>query len=135
MKKKDKYNKTKKNKSIFIIIIIVITLIRFLISFNLPSFIISNLNYDDKLMTDQMISLLSGNYLGDYNDTTLIKGIIFPLLLTLCRIIHINYSTIFTCLYILAVLYFVKPFEKLIKNKYILLIFYVLILFNPISYF
>jgi hypothetical protein len=40
----------------------------------------------------------------------------------------------FTILYILAVIYFVRPFEKLIRNKYFMFIFYILLLFNPITY-
>ena len=65
----------KNKKIIFILIFVVITLIRFLISFNLKSFYISNLSYDDKLMINQMNELLNGNYLGVYDDFTLIKGI------------------------------------------------------------
>ena len=127
-------DKIKNKKTIFIILFIVITLIRFLISFNLSSLYISNLSYDDKLMVNQMTELLGGNYLGVYNDFSLIKGIFFPLVLYICRTIHISYSTMFTTLYILSVIYFIKPFEKLIKSKKVLFIFYILLLFNPISY-
>ena len=124
----------KNKKAIFILIFAVITLIRFLISFNLKSLYISNLNYDDKIMTDQMTSLLSGKYLGEYNEFTLIKGIMFPLLLAFTRTIHLSYSTMFTTLYILSAIYFIRPFEKLIKNKKILFIFYIFLLFNPVTY-
>ena len=121
-------------KIIFILIFVIITLIRFLISFNLKSLYISNLSYDDKIMTDQMTSLLSGKYLGEYSEFTLIKGIIFPLLLAFTRTIHISYSTMFTTLYILSAIYFIRPFEKLIKNKKLMFIFYIFLLFNPVTY-
>ncbi len=39
----------------------------------------------------------------------------------------------FTILYILSVIYFIKPFEKLIKNKYFMIIFYIILLFNPVN--
>ena len=124
----------KNKKVIFILIFVVITLIRFLISFNLKSFYISNLSYDDGLMVKQMKELISGNYLGVYDDFCLIKGIVFPLVLAFCKTIHLSYSIIFTTLYILSVIYFIRPFEKLIKSKWILFIFYTLLLFNPVTY-
>ena len=126
--------KKNSNRKIFIILFILITIIRFLLSFNLKSFYISNLSYDDNLMVNQMLSLVSGNYLGEYSDVTLIKGIIFPLFLTLCRLMHTNYSLILTILYIGAVIYFIRPFEKIIKNKKLLFLFYIVMLFNPITY-
>lgn len=126
--------KNKKNTKVFLIIFIVITLIRFLISFSLSSLYISNLTYDDKLMVDQMTSLVSGDYLGIYSDVTLVKGIVFPLIISFCKVTHISYSILFTILYILAVIYFIRPFEKLIKNKKIMFIFYIFLLFNPITY-
>ena len=126
--------KSKNSRKIFIMIFIVITLIRFLISFNLKSFYISNLSYDDRLMINQLTNLINGQYLGVYDDFTLIKGIVFPYLLFICKTIHISYSIMFTILYIFAVIYFVRPFEKLIRNKYFMFIFYILLLFNPITY-
>jgi len=123
-----------KSKNKFLIILCIITLIRFLISFNSPSLYISNLIYDDKLMVTQMTNILSGQYLGVYDDFSLIKGIVFPLLLSFCKNIHVTYSIMFTILYILSVIYFIKPFEKLIRNKYFMFIFYLLLLFNPITY-
>ena len=131
---KNKMTNINDKKILFIISIIVIALIRFLISHKLSSLYISNLTYDDKLMVDQMTSIVNGEYLGTYTDVTLVKGIIFPLVISFCRIIHMSYSTLFTVLYILAVTYFIKPFEKLFKNKYFMYIFYIILLFNPVTY-
>jgi hypothetical protein len=66
--------KSKSSKKIFLIIFLSLTLIRFLISFNLKSLYISNLSYDDGLMVNQMSNLINGQYLGIYDDFTLIKG-------------------------------------------------------------
>ena len=123
-----------KKKLIIILIFILITVIRFLLSYNLSSLYIPNLNYDDKIMVSQMTSLLNGEYLGKYTDTTLVKGIMFPLILYIANIIKISYSTLLTILYILAVIYFIKPFEKIIRNKYFMFIFYIILLFNPVTY-
>lgn len=122
----------KKHK--YIIIIILLIIIRFIMSFNLPSFYLRNLKYDDALMIHQTNSLLIGNYLGDYTIFTLIKGPIFPFLLALIRIIHISYSISFTILYILSCVYFTYSLNKIIKDKWFLLLIFAVILFNPISY-
>ena len=81
-----------------LIIICIVTLIRFLISYKLPSFYIQNLMYDDRLMINQLTSLLDGKYLGTYDWFTLIKGVVFPLFLFIFRSINISYSTAFTIL-------------------------------------
>lgn len=118
----------------FIILIIIISLIRFFFSCNLPSFYITNLKYDDKLMINQMISITNGEYLGNYSNVTLVKGVIFPLLLSLIRLAKTSYSVIFTLLYILSSLYFTLSCKKITNNKIILIITYIVLLFNPLTY-
>ncbi len=118
----------------FLIIIGIITLIRFLISYKLPSFYIKNLVYDDGLMIYQLTSLLGGKYLGKYSDFILIKGVVFPFFLYLARSINISYSSLLTILYILASMYFTKSLDKVIKNKKVLIIIYTVLLFNPITF-
>ena len=93
------YKKLSDNK-VLIYLIIFVTLVRFMISFSLPSFSIFNLPYDDKLMLFRLTNLLDGKYFGNYNYLTLIKGIIYPLFLYICYITKISYSTMLTILYI-----------------------------------
>ena len=123
----------KKYKKI-IILMAIITLIRFLISYKLPSFYIKNLVYDDGLMIYQLTNLLDGKYLGNYNDFMLIKGVVFPFFLYIVRVFNLNYSSILTILYILGCMYFTKSLDKAINNKKILVIIYIALLFNPISF-
>jgi len=118
----------------FIITIILLCLIRLLISFNLISFYISNLPFDDALMLRQSNSLLSGDYLGLYNNMTLVKGPIFSFLLALIRLLNISYSFTFTILYIISSLFFMFSLKKIIKDKRILLIILAFLLFNPVTY-
>ena len=65
------------NKNWFILLITIVALARILLSYNLSNFYINNLRYDDKLMINQSNSLNEGNYLGEYSDLTLVKGIIY----------------------------------------------------------
>ena len=99
-------------KNWFIISIIILFLYRFLLSFNMPSFFIGNLRYDDFLMITQSNSLLFGNYLGNYDEFTLIKGPMFSFLLAFSRFFNLSYAFTFTVLYLLACAYFFCCIEK-----------------------
>ena len=121
-------------KNWFIIVIIYLCLIRFIISYGLPSFYMTSLKFDDALMVHQLKSLIAGEYLGYYSDVTLIKGIIFPLLMFGIKSIHVSYSICLTILYIAGSIFLVNSLRKLIDNKVILIIILFVILFNPVSY-
>ncbi len=121
-------------QNILIIILIVVTLSRFILSINLPSFYISNLRFDDYLMIKYTTSLFNGNYLGDYNMFTLIKGIVFPLFLVFAKVCKISNSLLFSFIYIISVLFFTNSCKKITKNRIILVIIYIVLLFNPLSY-
>ena len=118
----------------FIILIVILSIIRFLMSYRLPSYIIQNLKYDDHLVFTQTNNLFKGNYLGIYSKYTLVKGIIFPLILTLIKYLKLTYSIGLTIIYILCTLYFTLSCKKITNNKIILLIIYVALLFNPLTY-
>lgn len=122
----------KKYKHIIIIIIIII--IRILISYKLPTFYIKNLTYDDNLTIKQTTSLIEGDYLGKYTNTTLVKGPIYPIFLAITKILNISYPLLLTIIYIIACSTLTYSLKKNIKNKKILFILYILLLFNPISY-
>ena len=118
----------------FIIAILIISLARFLFTYKLPSFYLSNMNYDDRLMINQTISLLNGRYLGRFGYDTLIKGPIFPFLLFLIKLYKLNHSCAFTFLYILSCLFFINSLKSIIKDKKYLLLIYLILLFNPVTY-
>jgi hypothetical protein len=89
--------------------------------------------YDDKLFIDLANNISNGNWLGEYNNRTLIKGPFYPLW------IAINYKLgmplLFSqhLLYILSCVTFIGAIASIVRIRYLLLIF-VFILFNPISY-
>ena len=118
----------------FIITAILLCIIRFLFTYKLPNFYLTNLNYDDDLTINQFLSLTSKDYLGDYSHKTLIKGPIFIFLIFLIRLYKLNYSSVFTVLYILAVIYFVYSLKDIVKNKKYLILIIIILLFNPVTY-
>ena len=125
----------KKNKKVIItIIIIIITIIRILLSYKLPTFYIKNLNYDDNLYIQQTNTILEGNYLGKYNSKTLVKGPIYSIFLALISISKIPYSMALTIIYVISCSTLAFSLKNYTKNKKLLILIYILLLFNPISY-
>ena len=121
------------NKRLFWLLIVLLSLIRFLISYKLPSFYLASFNYDDLLMVSRLTHFINRS-ISLYNDYTLIKGIIYPIILFISYILKMSYSVMFSMIYILSSLVFILSMKKVINNKIILLLIYVLLLFNPISY-
>lgn len=124
--------KLKKNK--IIILLVILTIIRLLMSMNLPTYYFKNMILDDMLMIELADAFSLGNYLGEYSNVTLIKGIIYPLFLSFCNYFKLSYPLILTILYILSCIYFGTSLNKVVKNKKIVIILYLVLLFNPISY-
>lgn len=118
----------------FIILIILLGSIRFLLTYKLPSFYLYKMNYDDALMIKQLKYLIRGAYLGEYGVRTLIKGPIFSIILLLSTIYKISFSAFFTLLYICVSAFFVTSLKKTIKNKKYLIIIFIVLLFNPVTY-
>jgi len=81
-----------------------------------------------------MKSLIAHNYLGIYGSLTLVKGIVFPTFLYIIRILNLSYSSVLTFLYIMSSLFFLRCIKKLINNHKILILIYIVLLFNPLSY-
>ena len=120
-------------KNYLLILLIILTIFRFYISYNLPNYYFKNLGYDDTLMFELANNIYNGNYLGNYSSITLIKGFIFPLFISLFKLINLPFSLGITILYIVSCLFFTNSLKGIIKNNY-LKILYLLLLFNPISY-
>ena len=118
----------------FIILILLFSVIRFLFTYKLSNFYLYLMNYDDGLMVEQCGTLISGKYLGSYGTRTLVKGPVFPLFLLLSIIYKMKFSTFFTLLYILSCIFFITSFKNVIKNKKYLIILFVVLLFNPVTY-
>ena len=118
----------------FILVVLLISLIRFILSFKLPSFYLINLKYDDNLVKMMYESIIDGRYLGGYSLFTLIKGNIYSFVLYYASLLKMSYSSFLTILYILSNLYLLSSLRNIIKNKYFLLFIYIVLLFNPVTY-
>ena len=115
-------------------VIIFITVIRIIMVAHLPIYAISTAAIDDALMVKEANSLKSFEWLGGYNQFTLVKGMMFPLFLAILNYIGISYTVGVTVFYIISIIIFVWVIKDKIKNKYALAFIYLLLLFNPATF-
>jgi len=89
---------------------------------------------DEYLMLAQAESLIKGEYLGTYNYLTLVKGIGFPLFLALAFKLGFSYLALYSIFYSFSCLIALLPLKKLIKNKVILYVIFLVLLFCPATF-
>ena len=126
--------KLNKRTLIFIIAIIICAILKQALVSNLPICANVPLGADDGLMINQAESIIKGTWLGAYNETTFLKGPVFPLFLSLIYFLHIDYISAITILYTISCLTLLWVISKVIKNKKILFLIYIVLLFNPIMF-
>ena len=118
----------------FILTILLLCILRFLFTYKLPSFYLHEMVHDDGLYVKMLKALTKGQYLGAYSAKTLIKGPVFAFVLFIARIYKMGFSSFLTILYTLACLYFLTSLKHIIKSKKFLLIIFIVLLFNPVTY-
>ncbi|MCI5137794.1 MAG: hypothetical protein D3922_05125, partial [Candidatus Electrothrix sp. AR1] len=90
--------------------------------------------HDDLLFIRQAYSLLSGKWLGEYNQLTLIKGPFYPIFIVCCYCLNISLLTAQQLLYAFASFVTVRAFSPLVQRKWLLVVLFAFVLFNPFSY-
>lgn len=93
-----------------------------------------NMIYDDQLMVEQANSIVSGNWLGEYNSKTLTKGAFTPLFIALTYVFNIPFLIGKEIFYGIACIVFTLIISKKIKNQKLLIFIYIVILLNPVEY-
>lgn len=117
----------------FIIIIIGLSVFRMFLAMNTNYAVIAG-KFDDELAIHQGYSLLSGEWLGEYSDTTLIKGITYPCFVALVKALGLTYGQGLGILMIAASLIFIRMLYIFNKNKLFLASAYTFILYNPAGF-
>ena len=62
--------------------------------YNLPIMAVPKGVHDDWIMVHLAETLRNGQWLGEYNDLTLTKGMFFPLYLAVCSFFHLSYLNV-----------------------------------------
>ena len=95
---------------------------------------IKGYTHDDWLFVRGAKSIVEGNWLGEYDDMTLSKGVTGYLFIAIVYRIGISYLLAQQILYFLACISMIQVLKHVIHKKFVLLLCYILLLFNPISY-
>ena len=122
------------NKNKFTIFLIIVLIIKLIIVQVQPLNAQYAMKYDDQLMVEIAENIVNGKWLGEYNSKTLIKGVFTPLFISFLYILHIPFLMGKEIFYGIACILLIMVFNKKIKNKAILGILYIAILFNPVEY-
>lgn len=118
--------KIKNNANIFAVFIVAFL---YVFLMNQQNITVLEVGHDDLFFVEKANSIISGNWLGEYNHMTLIKLPLLSIFISLAYFIKIPYLLLSTLLYILFCLYFFKVAYHI--RKIPAFIAYVLLLFNP----
>ncbi|WP_242874689.1 hypothetical protein [Clostridium pasteurianum] len=120
-------------KKIFIAYVFFILLIRLILSTGVRVWTFGDNHYDDGMMIKNAANLISGNWLGRFDQYILAKGITFPLYLDLIHKVGLPFifSNVLMCF--AASVTFIVSIKKIIPNRNALAIIYTILMFNPIA--
>ncbi|MDY3730469.1 MAG: hypothetical protein SO005_08630, partial [Candidatus Choladocola sp.] len=118
-------------EKIFWGLVAALTVLRIALFLSIPIEALGNAIHDDRLQMDQACYLFQGNWLGAYSNTTLVKGISFPLFLAVCKWLCMPYGLGLSLFYILSIILFLTAIRQLFKNHYIVGIVYLFLLYSP----
>jgi hypothetical protein len=90
--------------------------------------------HDDLLFIREADAILRGDWLGDYNQVTLIKGPFYPLFISLCYWLNIPLLAAKQLLYGLASFVTIQAVYPFINKKWPLFLLFLFLLLNPFSF-
>ena len=91
--------------------------------------------HDDLLFIRQADSILRGEWLGEYNQLTLIKGQFYPLFISLCYWLNIPLLAAQQLLYGFASFVAIWAVYPFIKRKWLMFLLFLFLLLNPFSFY
>jgi hypothetical protein len=86
------------------------------------------------MMVNYSTSLLSGKWLGGFNQFSLAKGASYSIFLVLNYLLGLPYSFTLILLYAIAIILFCVDLSRLIKSKTFLYILYTALLYSPVMF-
>ena len=123
----------RKEVSFFLAMVLFGVLKEFLV-YNLPIMAVPKGIHDDWIMVHMAGALRSGQWLGEYNDLTLTKGMFFPLYLAVLNFLRLSYLSVSALLYTVSCMIFVYALRPLLKKYWACFTLYLVLLWNPVSY-
>lgn len=123
--------KTKISDYIWLLIAVGAAILRIGMMMRTPIYALANYKHDDLLLVTLAQHLQEGEWLGTYNNLTLVKGISFPVFLALCNRFCIPYLFGMGLFYTGAVILFVTAVREQISNRWVQLGIYLFLLYSP----
>lgn len=123
--------KTKISDYIWLLIAVGAAVIRIGMMMRTPIYALADYKHDDLLLVTLAQHLQEGEWLGPYNNLTLVKGISFPMFLALCNRLCIPYLLGMGLFYTGAVILFVTAVREQISNRWVQLGIYLFLLYSP----
>jgi len=96
--------------------------------------IVANAGHDDLLFIRLADSIINGHWLGQFTNTTLAKGPLLPLFIAMCFKLGIPLLLAQNILYSCACILMILAIRPLFSNRFILLLFFIYLLFQPSAY-
>ncbi|NKB76623.1 MAG: hypothetical protein GKR96_06130 [Gammaproteobacteria bacterium] len=90
--------------------------------------------HDDLLFVILAQNILDGNWLGEFTDRVLIKGVFYPLFIAFSNLIQVPLLTAQHIFYALGCVVLVKAISPIVRNKWWLLVIFLFLLFNAFTY-
>lgn len=118
---------------IYITIIVLLIIFRIATAGALPIWAMPNAAYDDGLMANMAYSILKGEWLGEYSQFTLMKGITFPIFLVITHLLNVPYMTANILLFALACFVMCQALCKILPQNWKRCILFSVLFFNPIN--
>lgn len=118
----------------FLVLAILLTIFRIVLAMKIPLHIQAAAVYDDRMLVNYSRSMLSGKWLGEFNQFSLAKGASYAIFLAINYLLGLPYSFTLVFLYIVAVVLFCIALSRLIKNKTFLYILYSIMLYSPVMF-
>jgi hypothetical protein len=109
----------------------VVSVVYFWLSLNLPLSIQTHQVYDDALYILNGISLIRGDWLGDYSNLTLVKGPVFPMFLAIKNFLGTPMPLAAALLYFAGCFAFVRALRHARMPSSFGVGLYVVLLFQP----
>lgn len=116
----------------FLMLTCILVLFRFALSARLPPGFFRS-PWDDLWFLNAADSMMKGEWMGPYDQHTLIKGCFGPMVLAASSFLGLPFLAVETLLYILGCVFFTAVCSRFSRNRLFLLVSLSLLLFNPIS--
>jgi len=119
------------DKNITLLLFLGLSLFYLLLASNLPVSIYTTVAHDDAWFVDRARDLVSGNWLGDFNQMTLIKGSGFSLLLAVNHLLGLPVTLMLAMIYLVSCLILSLVLFKAGLPRWLVLVLFLFLLFQP----